>query len=130
MPLLETKQTPGIHIVLKKLSVIYLCLFSNVIFAEYAVLAEEATISEISNNTGNGPNFFIKAVGGTGLCTGAQPTLIVFPLSAAGISGNDENLHNRAFSLALAAYASGSKVTVSGYEGSDCQRASRIKLVK
>lgn len=109
---------------------IVLILISQSAFSAYTALTTGATISEIASNTGNGQNFFITVTGGTGPCTGTSPTLIVFPLSNSGTSGNDENLHNRAFTLALTAYSIGHTIEVGGYEGQDCQTASRIKIVK
>ena len=114
----------------KIISTISLVMLSQSAFSAYAVLTTGATISEIASNTGNGQNFFIKVTGGTGPCTGTSPTLVVFPLSKAGASGNDENLHNRAFTLALTAYSVGDTIEVAGYDGEDCQTASRIKVIK
>jgi len=114
----------------KTLIAIPLVLLSQSVFSAYTPLNTGATIAEIASNTGNGQNFFIKVTGGAGPCAGTSPTLIVFPLVKAGASGNDENLHNRAFALALTAYSVGHKIEVGGYDGQDCQTASRIKIIK
>ncbi|PCH61095.1 MAG: hypothetical protein COC04_06415 [Gammaproteobacteria bacterium] len=84
----------------------------------------------LSNNTGNGENFFVKVTGGSGVCVGTGRTLVVFPLHNSGVSGGDKDLHNRAFSLALTAYTTGDTVEIGSYHGADCTAASRIKLVK
>jgi hypothetical protein len=91
--------------------------------AEY--LVKGATVSEVSNTAGNEELFYISVSGGTGRCADSQ---IRFPLADAG----SEKIYDRAFSIALTAYASGEKINIYDYSESstDCNGAESIRLIK
>ncbi|MGH1487639.1 MAG: DUF5992 family protein [Cellvibrionaceae bacterium] len=88
-------------------------------------LASGVKITMIGNTPDGSKSFFIRTSGGSGPCTNG--TVIVFPLSLS----QDEATHNRAFSLALTAYTTGStKVKISTFTNGDsnCRRAAYIDL--
>jgi hypothetical protein len=86
-------------------------------------IAENVTITQISNTGSNIDKFVIWTSGGTGPCANRS---IHFPASAT----NSEKVFDRAYSAALTAFASGTKVTIHNYNGPDCVNASYIRLSK
>ena len=84
-------------------------------------ILNSASISEVRNTSGNKDIFEIIVKGGCGLC--ANKT-IQFPRSAAG----SKEIHDRAFSMALTAFTTGSKVRVHNYVNNDCRNASYITI--
>lgn len=98
-------------------------LISQAAAAEY--LVTDATVVEIGNTAGNADLFYVETSGGAGPCANQQ---IRFKLSNAG----SPEIFNRAFSMALTAYASGAKVSIYDYHEiqSDCDHAEGFKLVK
>ena len=111
---------------MKKIKCIFVAMTLSISvesFADY--LVQGATVKEVSNTAGNNELFYIHVEGGVGLCANSQ---IRFPMSAAG----SEKIFDRGFSIALAAYVSGSKINVYDYsEGSEsCNGAESIRMVK
>ena len=107
---------------MKKLLFVFICCYS---LSSYAgVLVTGATIGRVSNTASNQDIFYIIVVGGTGPCANSK---IRFPLSEAG----SEKIYDRAFSMALTAYASGSKIEVVDYDDPvDCYGAESIHVYK
>ena len=107
----------------KFLLVIAFALSATSVNAEY--LVKGATIIEVSNTAGNNDLFYVRVSGGDGRCANSQ---IRFPMGEAG----SEKIFDRAFSIALAGYASGSKVEIYDYNenSTDCNGAESIRLVK
>jgi hypothetical protein len=92
--------------------------------AETVRLVSHGEIVGIANSGNNKTDFYVKLVGGSGPCVGAG---ILFPRASAP----SENYHQRAFSLALAAYTTDSKkVNITSFEGSNCTKAALIELEK
>jgi hypothetical protein len=84
---------------------------------------QDAKIEGIANTNSNQEKFNIWVSGGTGPCVNRQ---IVFPRSAAASA----EIYNRAYSAALTAFASGSKISIYDYDGASCSNAAYIKLQK
>ncbi len=96
---------------------------SNLVSADN--LVSGVKITTIGNTPDGSKSFFVRTSGGTGPC--ANGTVIVFPLSLSA----DEATHNRAFSIALAAYTTKSQtVKISALSSGDtnCRRAAYIDL--
>ncbi len=110
---------------MKKCLFVFLAFYAGYVVAEPTVIADGSTIYEIGNSTGNDKNFFVKVSGGTTSCN-----VIAFPLASAGLAGNDEGVLNRAYSAALTAFTTGSKVVITNYDDNSCNGASKIKLTK
>lgn len=104
---------------------LYLIILLIALPANAAWLVDGAKIVEISNTVNNLDVFYIITEGGTGPCANTQ---IRFPLSHA----TSEKIYDRAFSMALAAYASDSRIKVYDYDESatGCFGAEGIRLIK
>lgn len=85
-------------------------------------LVKGATIASIANTSSNQDIFTIWIEGGEGVC----PNVITFPRSAT--SSNE--IHKRAYATALTAFTTGAKIWVHNYQGSDCNNAAYIRLIK
>ncbi len=97
------------------------CLFLSVGASALEPLATEATITRIANSGNMADDFYIFVENGNGLCNG---TGILFKKSLSP----SQSVHDRAFSLALTAYASKNKnVRVSGTT-EDCLNGVLIEL--
>jgi hypothetical protein len=106
---------------------VLLLAMSSIAAAAPIVIADGANIMGEGNATVNDDNFFIYVKGGTGSCTNSlNQKLIVFPLSAS--DGNKE-IHARSYSAVLAAYMSGKLIAVTNYQDSECNNASKVKIV-
>lgn len=96
-------------------------------------LVKDAEITMIGNISGaNGNNdFFIRVKGGVGPCAGAPGAdqNIIFPVSVPASSG-DADAVARAYSLALAAFTTGTKVRVYNMVDNTCNKASYIHTSK
>ena len=111
------------------ISALLFVLYSGFASAESAYLATSVNIIAISNTAANGKSFGVVVANGND-DKPCENTTINFPLSAAGNAGNDENIHNRAFSLAMLAYTSNKKVTIVTYhDNGTCSGASYIQLL-
>ncbi|MEZ9525139.1 DUF5992 family protein [Enterovibrio norvegicus] len=110
---------------MKKISVI-LSAFSLIATANATpvVIADGSTIAAMGNSHKNERNFFVNVKGGDTSCT-----VITFPLADAGKAGNDEGIHARAYSAALAAFTAGKRVVITNFKNDSCDNASKIKLV-
>ena len=93
----------------------------NAYSGTYVVL--DAEITNIANTSSNGANFALATKGGTGPCTNQW---IVFYESDA----SNSNAHQRAYSTALMAFATGLKVNIHNYTSSSCDHASYIEVKK
>ncbi len=111
--------------IMKKVAFIISILFSANSLGAPITLAANAEITRVANTgSGSGDDFYVYVSGGTGIC---QNRGIVFPKSLAP----SENFHNRAFSIALSAYAtSNKKVLITGFDGEDCLKAKMIEIQK
>lgn len=93
-------------------------------------IATNVEIDAVTNTRVNGQNFQITVSAGDGsnVCEGSD---IWFPLSDAGTSGNDKDILERAFSIALTALTTGKKVSIYTYDdNTSCGRAAYIKIIK
>ena len=91
----------------------------------HGYIATDATIIKIGNTiySATSSAFFVVVSGGTGVCQGVS---IVFNLS-----DTDAETQQRAYAAALAAFASGAKVSIYSWEDSSvCDRAAYIELHK
>ena len=88
-------------------------------------IASNVTITAVSNTANNGQHFTIRTAGGSGVCAGQK---ITFPLADAGTASNNQEIHNRAFALALAAMLSGKHVSVYNYADDTCSHAAYIEI--
>ena len=102
--------------------------FPIMAWAESGYIASDVEIIAVAHTGANAKTFTLRTANGTGICSGQN---ITFPLSAAGNSGNDEAIHNRAFSVALTALSIGSRVSIFSYEDSTvCNRAAYIEIFR
>lgn len=85
-------------------------------------LVQGAIITSIANTSSNQDSFTIWIEGGEGVCSNN----INFPRSAT--SSNE--IHKRAYATALAAFTTGAKIWVHNYQGTDCNNAAYIRLLK
>ena len=105
-------------------------LYANTALAEPGWIATSVEVVEMTNTASNGKSFTIKVTGGDNNypCEEGQ---ISFPLGSAGNAGNDVDIHNRAFSIAITALTTGNKISVFSYEDdSVCNRAAHIRIIK
>lgn len=104
----------------------YICfLFVFITFSANTTgvfIVKDAIIISIANTSSNQDTFTIWIEGGEGVCLNS----ISFPRTAT--SSNET--HKRAYATALTAFTTGSKVWVHNYQGSDCNNAAFIRLVK
>jgi hypothetical protein len=86
-------------------------------------LVQNAKIVEVANTFNNAKQFYIVVKGGVGACANKR---IVFPLSRT----QSAESYQRAFSLALTAFSTGSKVRVFSYESevNHCSTANFISV--
>ncbi|TDF42313.1 hypothetical protein EYS14_05665 [Alteromonadaceae bacterium M269] len=84
-------------------------------------LVRGATIEEVANTASNLKVFYIKVKGGNGPCANRS---IIFPASQAP----SPEAYERAFSIALAAAASGKKIRAHNYIDDDCHGAGFIGM--
>ncbi|MCG7562391.1 MULTISPECIES: DUF5992 family protein [Pseudoalteromonas] len=108
---------------MKSLSISTLLLVFSYNLSAATDLVKDATITGISNTNGNENTFTIWLEGGTGLCANKS---ISFPLTAAG----SKESHDRAYSAAMTAFATGDKVMAHNYYNTDCHNAAYIKVSK
>lgn len=108
-----------------KLTTLIIALIFSFNASGTTILAANVEITRIANTgTGSGDDFYVYVSGGTGFC---QNRGILFPKKLAP----SESFHNRAFSIALSAYATGSKkVFITGFDGEDCSKARMIEMQK
>ena len=81
-----------------------------------------ATVTRVTNTNQNTESFTLTTTGGSGPCAGQA---VVFSMSE-----TSNSIQNRAFTIALAAYSVGDKVTIYSYSGADCSKAAYIELSK
>ena len=86
-------------------------------------VVRNAVITKIANTSSNENKFAIFVEGGTGSCVNEW---VHFPESAA----TSKEIHERAYSAALAAMTAGIKVTLHNYHDEGCRNVSYIQLVK
>ncbi len=87
-------------------------------------LINNATVTSIANVGSNVDQFVVYYSGGAGVC--ATQGFIMFPATAAV----SKEVHNRAYTLALAALTTGMKIRVHNYESDACDRASFVAISK
>ncbi|WHI47980.1 DUF5992 family protein [Microbulbifer sp. JMSA004] len=93
-------------------------------------IATDVEISAVTNTKSNGEGFAIIVTDGNDSYP-CEDTTIYFPLDSAGSSGRDQDIHNRAFSLSIAALTTGKRVSIYSYsDSSSCNEATYIKLSK
>ncbi|WP_444886552.1 DUF5992 family protein [Microbulbifer sp. JMSA008] len=103
-------------------------LVSMNVMASPGYIAKNVKIVSVANTGANAMTFTVRTANGTGICSGES---ITFPLSIAGNAGNNEGIHNRAYSAALMALASEKKVSIYSYEDSSiCSKAAYIEVFK
>ncbi|MFS1525932.1 DUF5992 family protein [Microbulbifer sp. 2304DJ12-6] len=103
-------------------------LFSMEVLASSGYIANGVEIISVANTGANAKSFTVKTTNGSGLCSGET---ITFPLSLAGNAGNNEGIHNRAYSAALMALSTGKLVSIFSYDdASVCNRAAYIEIFK
>ncbi|WP_064791924.1 DUF5992 family protein [Shewanella woodyi] len=85
-------------------------------------LVRGATIIEIASSSSNQDVFYLSLSGGTGPCAGKS---ILFPAS----KSQSKESYNQAFSIALAAAASGKKIRAHNYEDDSCREANFIGML-
>ena len=109
---------------------IFMLAISIEVFAGVRCLASRINIVGITNTASNEMRFSVIVANGDG-SHDCEDGAIVFPLSAAGVDGgNNERIHDRAFTLAMLAYTSGRKVDIFTYEDAQtCSRAAYIELL-
>lgn len=100
---------------------IFLALYAGSAHAGW--LVRDAKIVRITNSSSNTDSFTMSTDGGTGVCAGVS---LAFPVD--GVSTPE--IHKRAFSMALAAYMAGEKVSVYSYSNEECNKAGYIELHK
>jgi hypothetical protein len=111
-----------------KYLLIFFALMSASLWAAEGYIAQSVEIISVANTAANGMSFTVKTAGGTGLCSGES---ITFPLSNAGNAGNNEGIHNRAYSAALTSLVTGKAVSIYSYENSSvCNRAAYIEIFR
>lgn len=96
--------------------------FSLSSFASAGYIAKDATLKSVANVFGGGDTFIVVATGGTGSCLNQN---ISFKLD----NVFSESVHARAYSTALTAFASDSKVNIWSTDGS-CAGATHIQIKK
>lgn len=102
---------------------ILITLYSNTLLATAGYIVKDATISSVANTFGTGDNFIVNAAGGsTNKCLGVN---IWFKLETVSF----QTIHARAYSTALTAYTSGSKVNIWSNDGT-CEGAYHIQVKK
>ncbi|MEZ8822894.1 DUF5992 family protein [Vibrio amylolyticus] len=106
-----------------RFSLLLLSVFAFGSIASGTYIVKNATISSIANTSSNVDRFIIWIEGGNGVCVGKA---ITFPRSAT----TSAEVHQRAYSAALTAFTTGSKIDIHNYHGEDCTNASYIRLVK
>ena len=115
---------------MKRILLIVAIAISSEVLAGSGYIATSVEVDEVTNTASNGKSFSIKVSGGDGSHP-CEDTVITFPLSKAGNSGNDTDIHTRAFSLAITALTAGKKISVVNYEDdTSCNGAAYIKLLK
>lgn len=85
------------------------------------LLVENAEVTRVTNSANNTDTFTISTVGGTGLCAST-------PISFPAQSVSHQEIHKRAFAIALAANATGKKVRIYNYVNQECNGAGYIEL--
>ena len=101
----------------------FVTLYCNSVLAAEGYIAKDATLSSVANTFGVGDNFIVNAIGGTSnQCQGIN---IWFKLETV----TNEAIHARAYSTALTAFASGSKVNIWSVDGT-CEGANHIQVKK
>lgn len=103
----------------KMIFLVTLCTASA--FSNAGELVRDTIIAEVSNTSSGGPDFSLRIEGGLGPCA---DQLIKFPESK---KASDES-NGQAFSIALAAFATGKKVRIHNFEDDDCFGASFIAI--
>jgi hypothetical protein len=110
-----------------------LALLTCALNANAGWLAEGVTVYQVANSlspqvnspTNSTDRFALKVTGGTiDVCQGAW---IVFEKS---YFGNNPEAYTRAYTLAITAYATGSKVKVHNLNSDSCNGATSIQLYK
>jgi hypothetical protein len=110
----------------KAITTILLTCCSSIVVAQGQYIAIDGQITKVGNTSGNGESFFVVVQEGTGPCvTTNVQTNIYFPASAAGT----EKVFDRAYSTALAALASGKKVSIYNYIDGSCNSAAAIEII-
>ncbi len=108
---------------MKRISICLVALVTLSGTAHADWLVQDAKITRITNSSSNTDSFTMSTEGGTGLCSSVS---IAFP--ADGVSSAE--IHKRAFSMALAAYTTGDKVSIYSYSNQECNKAGYIELNK
>jgi hypothetical protein len=95
-------------------------------------IVTNAEITSVENTSAGTNEFVLHLVGGGGVCTnGVVRYYRANADLAAGNSENGKEVHNRAYSAALAAFMSGKRVSVATISNSEsCNDAVWIKLHK
>ncbi|MFT4925461.1 MAG: hypothetical protein ACI8WB_001554 [Phenylobacterium sp.] len=111
---------------LKKILPMILVFFSSTVLADGQYIVLNAKVTKVVNTSGNGASFMVVTAGGTGPCTTTTiQNNIYFPKSAAGT----DKVFDRAYSTALTALVSGSKVNIYNYVDGACDKAAAIEIM-
>jgi len=108
---------------LKKFAVLILLILPSITWAAGSDLVLDAVVTSVANTSSNEDKFTVWVSGGTGVCANTQ---ISFPKSKAGSA----EVFDRAYSAALTAFVSGTKVRIYNYTDDSCYGASYIRLTK
>lgn len=92
--------------------------------AQAGYIATGATITHVSSTNGNTASFQVQVAGGTGPCTSATGTWVIFTLSAAP----DADTFKRAYAAALLALTTGMSVIIVNYSSDNCAGASYLDV--
>ncbi len=101
-----------------------LLLTTSIAWGQGTYIASNAKIVNVTNTAGNADEFIVYVQGGTGPCTGPNPTIIKFKKSSAG----SPEIFNRAFTLAITALMSGKNVSIHNYVDDACDNAVYIGI--
>ena len=95
-------------------------------FTNAGWIAEQAKVVAVESTSGNGDTFTAIVRGGAGPCVStSQDRLIFFPRSEASTT----DIHNRTYSMMLAALSSGAKVSIFNYVDSSCDKAVGVRMI-
>ncbi|CAM3826720.1 DUF5992 family protein [Vibrio aquimaris] len=89
-------------------------------------IAEQTKVIAVESTSGNTDTFTAIVRGGSGACVSLMgDNLIYFPHSEAATS----DIHNRTYSMLLAALTSGAKVSIYNYADNSCQKAVGVRMI-
>jgi len=103
--------------------VILSVVFGYFSYAEAGQIVTSSTITIISNTNSNVEMFSVMTSGGSGVCANG---FVNFDLASAGSA----DVYKRAFTIAMTAFMTGSKVNIHNYIDNTCGKAAWIQMIK